>query len=332
MSLSPVMELFSAGNSARGVYSQSSKIHEGEDMVEDSALQEVRDLVSNTQQVPQVLKNGLDDLDGIDKLKEVIDQIQDSEVVSALTGSVSTIKSLVSNSISLVQNSVDLGMESVRMHQLRSQSADYAKQMTLEEKLTIVQESISEAFKMAKELQGKDVAGKVYDILENICALVTTGLSLAGIPKPITKLINSVAGLVIKGARWITDKIIAITNGSRVDKLLDVKNRTHQYNQRVKAFNARPGVPKALKRDLMTEGQMKKQLIRQSGLHSEKGVLDYICRRTSLSLLYAYGDASPRSTNRMAAKQLFVGLKVPFTPGGQPPALGELMAKLKGAH
>lgn len=332
MSLSPVMELFSAGNSARGVYSQSSKIHEGEDMVEDSALQEVRDLVSNTQQVPQVLKNGLDDLDGIDKLKEVIDQIQDSEVVSALTGSVTTIKSLVSNSISLVQNSVDLGMESARMHQLRSQSADYAKQMTLEEKLTIVQESISEAFKMAKELQGKDVAGKVYDILENICALVTTGLSLAGIPKPITKLINSVAGLVIKGARWITDKIIAITNGSRVDKLLDVKNRTHQYNQRVKAFNARPGVPKALKRDLMTEGQMKKQLIRQSGLHSEKGVLDYICRRTSLSLLYAYGDASPRSTNRMAAKQLFVGLKVPFTPGGQPPALGELMAKLKGAH
>lgn len=88
------------------------------------------------------------------------------------------------------------------------------------------------------------MAGKVYDILENICALVTTGLSLAGIPKPITKLINSVAGLVIKGARWITDKIIAITNGSRVDKLLDVKNRTHQYNQRVRPSTPGPACPK----------------------------------------------------------------------------------------
>lgn len=76
-------------------------------------------------------------------------------MVSALTGSVTTIKSLVSNSISLVQNSVDLGMESALMHQLRSQSADYAKQMTLEEKLTIVQESISEAFKNGRNCRAR---------------------------------------------------------------------------------------------------------------------------------------------------------------------------------
>ncbi|MGI5883633.1 MAG: hypothetical protein ACOX83_01550 [Candidatus Spyradocola sp.] len=218
------------------------------------------------------------------------------------------------------------------MHRLRSQSDDYKKALTLEEKLDIVQESLRGGFKMAREVQAKDVNGKVFDILENICALTVQGLSLGGMPAPITSLISEVAGWILSGARWIVNKIISAVAGSRVDEMLQVKERTHLFNQRVKAFNSQPGVQGFKRRDLLTEGQMKKLLLRQSGLRSEQGALDYICRKTASCMIYAYTDKDPKNTDRIAAAQLFAGLKVPFQPGGKPPALKDLVMKLRGAH
>ena len=46
----------------------------------------------------------------------------------------------------------------------------------------------------------------------------------------------------------------------------------------------------------------------------------------------AYTDKDPKNTDRIAAAQLFAGLKVPFQPGGKPPALKDLVMKLRGAH
>lgn len=329
--LSGPKALFSTGNSVYSVYKKSKQIHEGVEMVKDSTLQDIRDMGVNLQKAPGAIQELFNDL-SIDKIQETIQRFQDAEVFSALAGSASAIKSLVTNSVGLVKNSVGLGKESAQMHRLQGQSADFEKQMTLEEKLDIVQESLADAFKMAKEMQAKDVSGKVFDILENICALVTTGLSLAGIPQPVTSLINTVVGLVLKGAKWITNKIIALVQGSRVDELLQVKKKTHLYNQRIKAYNSRPDRKGKPQRDLMTEGQMKKMLIRQSGLRSEKGALDYICRKTANCLIYAYGDKDQKSTNRIAAAQLFAGLKVPFTPGSNPPQTQDLVMKLRGAH
>lgn len=218
------------------------------------------------------------------------------------------------------------------MHHLRSQSSDYEKSLTLEEKTDIVQESLSSSFKMAKEMQAKDVNGKVFSILESLCSLATSGMSLAGIPAPITTLITKATGLLFTGAKWLVEKIIATVSGSRVDELLQVEKQTHLYNQRVKAYNAQAGVQGLKRRDLLTEGQMKKMLLRQSGLKDEKGALEYICRKNATCMVYAYGSKNRQDPDRLAAAQLFAGLKLPFQPGGKAPAVRDIIIKLRGAH
>lgn len=85
-------------------------------------------------------------------------------------------------------------------------------------------------------------------------------------------------------------------------------------------------------RDLLTEGQMQRLLLSQSGLKNEKNARDYICRKTATCLVYAYGSKDPKNPERLAAAGLFGSLKVPFKAGGKPPKVGILAAKLRGAH
>lgn len=218
------------------------------------------------------------------------------------------------------------------MNRLRTQSDAYEKSLTLEEKTDIVQEALASSFRMAKEVQAKDVNGKVFDILENICSLATSGMSLAGVPAPITTLISKAASLLLSGARFIVNKIIAAASGSRVDELLQVQKRTHLYNQRVKAYNAQVGIQGWKNRAQVSEALMKKMLLRQSGLKDEKGAIEYICRKNAVCMVYAYGSKNRQNPERLAAAQLFAGLKLPFQPGGKAPAVRDIIIKLRGAH
>ena len=61
---------------------------------------------------------------------------------------------------------------------------------------------------------------------------------------------------------------------------------------------------------------MNKLLLRQSGLRTEQGARDYVYRKNAARMVYAYKGSS-MSKEHIAVVQLFVGLKVPFAPGGK---------------
>ena len=320
--------LYSAGSNAYGLYSPSKAIHQARNGGE--AL-EKDDLLDHIKQTPDAADALLKEFKNED-LMTFIKTITDTEAFSILKESGLAVKSVLSDTKALIQNSIGLARESAAMNRLRTQSDAYEKSLTLEEKTNIVQEALASSFRMAKEVQAKDVNGKVFDILENICSLATSGMSLAGIPAPITTLINKATGLLFTGAKWLVEKIIATVSGSRVDELLQVEKQTHLYNQRVKAYNEQPGVQGQKRRDLLTEGQMKRMLLRQSGLRDEKGALEYICRKNATCMVYAYGSKNRQDPDRLAAAQLFAGLKLPFQPGGKAPAVRDIIIKLRGAH
>lgn len=315
--------LYSAGSNAYGLYSPSKAIDQARNGGE--AL-EKDDLLDHIKQTPDALLKEFKNED----LMAFIKTFTDTEAFSILKESGLAVKGVLSDTKALIQNSIGLARESAAMNRLRTQSDAYEKSLTLEEKTNIVQEALASSFRMAKEVQAKDVNGKVF--LENICSLATSGMSLAGIPAPITTLITKATGLLFTGAKWLVEKIIATVSGSRVDELLQVEKQTHLYNQRVKAYNAQAGVQGQKRRDLLTEGQMKKMLLRQSGLKDEKGALEYICRKNAVCMVYAYGSKNRQNPERLAAAQLFAGLKLPFQPGGKAPAVRDIIIKLRGAH
>ncbi len=49
-------------------------------------------------------------------------------------------------------------------------------------------------------------------------------------------------------------------------------------------------------------------------------------------MVYAYGSKNRQDPDRLAAAQLFAGLKLPFQPGGKAPAVRDIIIKLRGAH
>ena len=60
--------------------------------------------------------------------------------------------------------------------------------------------------------------------------------------------------------------------------------------------------------------------------------LEYICRKNATCMVYAYGSKNRQDPDRLAAAQLFAGLKLPFQPGGKAPAVRDIIIKLRGAH
>lgn len=325
---SQLVSVGSTGYKGYGMIDPSKKIHEARTGGTPLSPNDVRE------QIPQLPSAAGDVLSQFNNksLMDFVSSVTESQAFEILKEGGQAVYKLVSATKKLIQSSVGLGMESAAMHHLRSQSSDYEKRLTLEEKTDIVQESLSSSFKMAKEMQAKDVNGKVFGILESLCSLATSGMSLAGIPAPITTLITKATGLLFTGAKWLVEKIIATVSGSRVDELLQVEKQTHLYNQRVKAYNAQAGVQGWKRRDLLTEGQMKRMLLRQSGLRDEKGALEYICRKNATCMVYAYGSKNRQDPDRLAAAQLFAGLKLPFQPGGKAPAVRDIIIKLRGAH
>ena len=325
---SQLVSVGSTGYKGYGMIDPSKKIHEartgGTPLAPNDVSEQIPKLPGAVGDVVSQFSNK--------SLMDFVSSVTESQAFEILKEGGQAVYKLVSATKKLIQSSVGLGMESAAMHHLRSQSSDYEKRLTLEEKTDIVQESLSSSFKMAKEMQAKDVNGKVFGILESLCSLATSGMSLAGIPAPITTLITKATGLLFTGAKWLVEKIIATVSGSRVDELLQVEKQTHLYNQRVKAYNAQAGVQGQKRRDLLTEGQMKKMLLRQSGLKDEKGALEYICRKNATCMVYAYGSKNRQDPDRLAAAQLFAGLKLPFQPGGKAPAVRDIIIKLRGAH
>ena len=325
---SQLVSVGKAGSKGYGMIAPSKKIHEartgGTPLSPNDVSEQIPKLPGAVGDVLSQFNNK--------SLMDFVSSVTESQAFEILKEGGQAVYKLVSATKKLIQSSVGLGMESAAMHHLRSQSSDYEKRLTLEEKTDIVQESLSSSFKMAKEMQAKDVNGKVFGILESLCSLATSGMSLAGIPAPITTLITKATGLLFTGAKWLVEKIIATVSGSRVDELLQVEKQTHLYNQRVKAYNAQAGVQGQKRRDLLTEGQMKRMLLRQSGLRDEKGALEYICRKNATCMVYAYNSKDRQNPDRLAAAQLFAGLKLPFQPGGKAPAVRDIIIKLRGAH
>lgn len=320
--------LYSAGSNAYGLYSPSKAIHQarngGEALEQDDLLDHIKQTPDAADALLKEFKN--------EDLMTFIKTFTDTEAFSILKESGLAVKGVLSDTKALIQNSIGLARESAAMNRLRTQSEAYEKSLTLEEKTDIVQEALASSFRMAKEVQAKDVNGKVFDILENICSIATSGMSLAGIPAPITTFISKAANLLLSGARLIVNKIIAAASGSRVDELLQVQKRTHLYNQRVKAYNAQVGIQGWKNRAQVSEALMKRMLLRQSGLKDEKGALEYICRKNATCMVYAYGSKNRQDPDRLAAAQLFAGLKLPFQPGGKAPAVRDIIIKLRGAH
>ena len=265
---------------------------------------------------------------------DFVSTVTESQAFEILKEGGQAVYKLVSATKKLIQSSVGLGMESAAMHHLRSQSSDYEKRLTLEEKTDIVQESLSSSFKMAKEMQAKDVNGKVFDILESLCSLATSGMSLAGIPAPITTLITKATGLLFTGAKWLVEKIIATVSGSRVDELLQVEKADPPLpTQRVKAYNAQAGVQGQKRRDLLTEGQMKKMLLRPvpaCGTKRARWSTSAEERRLHGLRLRQQNrqDPDPAWPRRSSLPDL----KLPFQPGGKAPAVRDIIIKLRGAH
>lgn len=70
----------------------------------------------------------------------------------------------------------------------------------------------------------------------------------------------------------------------------------------------------------------------QLGQRADGGAIEYICRKNATCMVYAYGSKNRQNPDRLAAAQLFAGLKLPFQPGGKAPAVRDIIIKLRGAH
>ena len=68
------------------------------------------------------------------------------------------------------------------------------------------------------------------------------------------------------------------------------------------------------------------------GQRADGGAIEYICRKNAVCMVYAYGSKNRQDPDRLAAAQLFAGLKLPFQPGGKAPAVRDIIIKLRGAH
>ena len=265
-------------------------------------------------------------------LMDFVSSVTESQAFEILKEGGQAVYKLVSATKKLIQSSVGLGMESAAMHYLRSQSSDYEKRLTLEEKTDIVQESLSSSFKMAKEMQAKDVNGKVFGILESLCSWppaacpwpASRRLSPRSSPRPRVFCSPAPSGWWRRSSP--PSPAAAWTSCSRW------KSRPTSITSASRAYNAQAGVQGLKRRDLLTEGQMKRMLLRQSGLRDEKGALEYICRKNATCMVYAYGSKNRQDPDRLAAAQLFAGLKLPFQPGGKAPAVRDIIIKLRGAH
>ena len=117
-------------------------------------------------------------------------------------------------------------------------------QMMLEDKLNVIQDAPADSFKMAKALQQCTMTEKVFGLVETMCVLGDTAMQLVGVPLPVVALIKSIRSLVLGSVEFTIDRMIRLCSTDHVQKLLKIKESAHAYNQKVKAYNAQPGLPK----------------------------------------------------------------------------------------
>lgn len=337
-------EAFDVAKSGYALISSSDAVYDhnvhDEEYKYDTVIETISDLGNRKKEIEEAL--GVSSLSDVfstefigglfdaDNLKSIMDRVQQSELIAVLQHAALRSMNLINGVKGLITGVVDLGVESAAMHKLRGASDSFDKQMMLGDKVDIVQASLQDAFGMAKELQTRNVTEKVFGLIDTVLGLASTTMQLAGVPLPIVMLFGSIKDFVFGATKFVVDRIIDLCSEDHVKKLLQTKERTHAYNQKVKAYNSKPGLPKGKKRNILTEGQVQKLLLRQSGLKTESGARAYICRKSANSMIYAYrGDRM--SNEHLAAAQLFAGLRLPFKPGGNPPELKEIAAKLRGA-